>query len=120
MGPFREMLSESGISEQKWRVLRVVDETGPVAQAKIAEAACLMLPSLTRILKAMEQEGFLTREVSENDRRTTMVSITEKGRKLIAQHSRKNKDIVNKLESDFGKERLEQLLDLLEELRELP
>ena len=120
MGPFREMLSESGISEQKWRVLRVVDESGPVAQARIAEAACLMLPSLTRILKSMEQDGYLSREIAENDRRTTMVSLTDKGRALIAQHSRKSKEIAENLARDFGRERLDKLLDLLEELRELP
>ena len=45
MGPIREMLTKSGISEQKWRVLRVLDEMGPVEQTAIAEAACLLLPS---------------------------------------------------------------------------
>ena len=119
MGPFREMLSESGISEQKWRVMRVVDESEPVAQARIAEAACLMLPSLTRILKSMEQEGYLAREVSESDRRTTMVSLTKKGRGLIAQHSGKSKEIAENLAETYGRERLDHLLDLLDELHEL-
>ena len=30
MEPVREILAHSNISEQKWRVLRVVDEAGPV------------------------------------------------------------------------------------------
>lgn len=120
MGPFREMLAVSGISEQKWRVLRVVHEREPVAQARIAEEACLMLPSLTRILKAMEQDGLLTRETSESDRRTTLVNLTEKGHALIAEHSQQSAHIAEKLAEDFGRERLEELLDLLEDLRRLP
>lgn len=120
MGPFREMLSASGISEQKWRVLRVVHEREPVAQARIAEEACLMLPSLTRILKAMEQDGMLTRATSEDDRRATLVRLTDKGHALIAQHSQRSAEIAEKLAEDFGRDRLEELLDLLEDLRRLP
>ena len=120
MGPYREMLAASGISEQKWRVLRVVDEQGPITQARIAEAACLMLPSLTRILKAMEDDRLLTRETSAEDRRATMVDLTDNGRALIAQHSLQGKEITKNLADTFGQERLDQLLDLLEELRKLP
>jgi len=120
MGQYREMLAASGISEQKWRVLRVVDEQGPITQARIAEAACLMLPSLTRILKAMEDDRLLTRETSAEDRRATMVDLTDNGRALIAQHSLQGKEIAKNLADTFGQERLDQLLDLLEELRKLP
>ncbi len=45
MQPIREMLSKSGISEQKWRVLRVVAESGPMDQTVLADRACLLLPS---------------------------------------------------------------------------
>ncbi|MDG2340323.1 MAG: homoprotocatechuate degradation operon regulator HpaR [Paracoccaceae bacterium] len=117
MEPYRTMLHASNISEQKWRVLRVVHEMGPVGQARIAEAACLMMPSLTRILKSMEQDDLLSRENDAQDRRTTLVSITEKGRHLIAEHSSKSAEITTKLADQFGQERLDTLLDLLEDLR---
>lgn len=120
MGPFRAMLSESGISEQKWRVLRVVDELQPIAQARIAEEACLMLPSLTRILKSLEDDGLLSRKTAAEDRRTTLVSLTEQGHALIKQHSAQSKEIVAYLENEFGQDKLNQLLDLLEDLRKLP
>ena len=55
MGPIREILNESGISEQKFRVLRVVEESGPMEQTALAQQACLLLPSLTRMLRAMEE-----------------------------------------------------------------
>ena len=62
MGPIREILNESGISEQKFRVLRVVEESGPMEQTALAQQACLLLPSLTRMLRAMEEEGLLKAE----------------------------------------------------------
>ncbi len=50
MRPIREMLQRSGITEQQWRVLRVLEETPDIEQSQIADQACILLPSLTRIL----------------------------------------------------------------------
>lgn len=117
MGPIREMLQKSGVSEQQWRVLRVLDELGEVEQSAIAEAACLQLPSLTRILKTLEGQGRVTRRTDETDRRRTLVRITDEGRVLILQHLDDNAAIFARLERRFGRARLDTLLDLLEELR---
>lgn len=119
MGPIRDMLQKSGISEQQWRVLRVLDETGEIEQSAIASAACLQLPSLTRMLRAMEGEELIARRTDHADRRRTLVSITEKGRKLILDHLPDNAAIFSKLEAEFGAQNLKQLLDLLEELRRI-
>jgi len=119
MEPVREMLANSQISEQKWRILRVVEESGPVEQTVIAEHACLLLPSLTRILRALETENLLTRAASQQDRRKTMVSISEKGRELIARHAAESNAIFATLEAQFGTKKLNTLLDLLEDLQSL-
>jgi homoprotocatechuate degradation regulator HpaR len=118
MAPIRVMLSESGISEQKWRVIRVLAEAGPLEQTALAERACLLLPSLTRMLRAMESEGLLTRAPDARDGRKSIVSITEKGRSVITDHAPFSQEIFKDLETRFGAERLEQLLDLLEDLTE--
>ncbi|MDJ0933277.1 homoprotocatechuate degradation operon regulator HpaR [Breoghania sp.] len=117
MGPIREMLAKSGISEQKWRVLRVLDEMGPVEQTAIAEAACLLLPSLTRILSSMEGDGYLLRRPDAHDRRKSIVELTDGGRELIARHAEESHEIMSRLERRFGQENVAQLLDLLDDLR---
>lgn len=119
MGPIREMLASSGINEQKWRVLRVVDEQGPMEQTAIAQAACLLLPSLTRILRTMEEEGLLSRAEGTLDRRKSIVTITDAGRAVIQQHSATSGQLLSKLEQRFGAEKLNRLLDLLDDLRRL-
>ena len=35
MTPIRAMLAEAGITEQQWRVLRVLDEFGPLEASKV-------------------------------------------------------------------------------------
>ncbi len=119
MAPIREMLATSNINEQKWRVLRVLQERGPSELTLVAKQACLLLPSLTRIIRAMEQEGLITRQTDLEDRRKAIAAITPAGAKLIRDHSQQSSAILTRLERDFGPERLETLLDLLESLQKL-
>jgi homoprotocatechuate degradation regulator HpaR len=118
MAPIREMLAESPVNEQKWRVLRVLAESGPLEQKAIAAEACLLLPSLSRILQTMEADEFVRRESDSEDRRRTIVSITRAGRAVISAHAAQSNAILQRLEDRFGKERLETLLALLEDLRQ--
>ena len=117
MEPIRDMLHSSGISEQKWRILRVLDEAGPLEQTVIAQSCCLMVSSLTRLLTAMQAEGLLTRADDERDRRKTIVSVTEAGRRLIHSHADQSRAIFATLETRYGADRLETLLDLLEDMQ---
>ncbi|PWE27963.1 homoprotocatechuate degradation operon regulator HpaR [Pararhodobacter marinus] len=116
MGPVREMLADSGINEQKWRVLRVLDESGPLDQSLLAEKSCLQLPSLTRILRAMEEQGLVTRAMDPADRRRSIVSISEAGHTVIQDRADANRRLFDRLEAAYGKERMETLLDMLEDL----
>ncbi len=117
MGPIRDMLATSGVNEQKWRVLRVVQERGPLELTHVAREACLLLPSLTRIVRAMEDEGLILRTTPQEDRRKTVVAITNSGRALIRAHAGASQAIFDQLAQDFGPENLETLLDLLEKLQ---
>ncbi|MCY0093728.1 homoprotocatechuate degradation operon regulator HpaR [Hoeflea ulvae] len=119
MVPIREMLQQSGISEQQWRILRVVDEAGEMEQTAIAQAACLQLPSLTRILRTMDGDGLVARKTDAADRRRTLVSVTATGKVLIARHRARNAQIFSTIEAEFGRQKLDLLLDLLDELQRI-
>ena len=119
MVPIREMLQQSGLSEQQWRVLRVVDEAGKIEQTAIAQAACLQLPSLTRILRSMEADGLVFRQTDPADRRRTLVSLTPDGEAVIRRHLSRNAEIFTTIETEFGREKLDLLLDLLAELQDI-
>jgi homoprotocatechuate degradation regulator HpaR len=117
MGPIREMLASSGVNEQKWRVLRVLQEQGPMELTQLAHQACLLLPSLTRMIRPMEQDGLILRAVPERDRRRVVVAITEDGLALIRAHAPDSAEVFARIEQEFGRDRLEALLDLLEALQ---
>lgn len=119
MGPLRDMLSTSGVNEQKWRVLRVLQEKGPLELSQVAAEAVLLLSSLTRMIGPMVDEGLISRMTPPEDRRKTVVAITPAGLTLVNAHAGQSAAILGRIEAEFGRDRLEQLLDLLEDLQKL-
>ena len=119
MGPLRDMLSTSGVNEQKWRVLRVLQEKGPLELSQVAAEAVLLLSSLTRMVGPMVDEGLITRMTPPEDRRKTVVAITPAGLALVNAHAGQSAAILGRIEAEFGSDRLERLLDLLEDLQKL-
>ncbi|MFK8077428.1 MAG: homoprotocatechuate degradation operon regulator HpaR [Granulosicoccus sp.] len=119
MAPIREMLSETGITEQQWRVLRVLSESGALDASKLADRACLLLPSLTRIVQAMLDKGLVTRTEDKKDRRRQLIKITAKGRKIILDNQARSREISDAFVTVLGKRRYEDLLDSLQALDEI-
>ncbi len=113
------MLADAGVTEQQWRVLRVLDEEGPMDPTSIAERAVLLLPSLTRILQKLEDKGFVTRERDDSDRRRQIIRATQAGRNVIAANMDTSRRILTDLREKLGDERHETLIELLNELTAL-
>jgi homoprotocatechuate degradation regulator HpaR len=116
MGPIRAMLADAGVTEQQWRVLRVLQESGPLEPTRISERACLLLPSLTRILQKLEFKALIERQPDRSDKRKQIVRITSQGEALIDANSEMSTMLVEQLRIQMGPDRYEALLDLLNEL----
>lgn len=119
MGPIREMLSNSGLTEQQWRILRVLDELGPLDSTKLSENASLLLPSQTRIVQTLVEKGLVTRQADPSDRRRQTVAITSSGQQVILDNLDEAQRIAAHIETVLGKENVDRLLDILEEFDRL-
>lgn len=119
MEPIRAMLADVGVTEQQWRVLRVLNEGGTLDPTEIAERSCLLLPSLTRILQTLEGKSLITRQPHPTDRRKQLVTIAEGGRQLISDNMKESQRLNEWLLDNFGQDKLDDLLDLLNELNAL-
>jgi homoprotocatechuate degradation regulator HpaR len=118
MAPIREMLAASGVNEQKWRILRVLDERGPLELTLLGHEAVLLLPSLTRMIRAMAEEGLVVRTTPDADRRKAVVTITAAGQGVIMGHAVASRAVFARLAAAYGPEKLEMLLDLLDDLQQ--
>lgn len=116
MSPIREMLSVTGITEQQWRVLRVLEEFGRMDTKTLADRSSLLLPSLTRIVATMREKGLVTQTRDDKDRRRQFIEITNAGQAIIDDHSLQAADIVAFFKKKLGHDDYETLLDLLTRL----
>ncbi|MCG2595639.1 homoprotocatechuate degradation operon regulator HpaR [Ramlibacter sp. XY19] len=119
MAHTRPSLREHGLSDQQWRVLRVLGEHGAVETGRVASEAYILGPSLTGVLARMERDGLIQRERDPADQRRTVVEATAKGRKMVARLSDTIETHYQWLEQSLGKQKLAQLYELLDQLIDL-
>ena len=115
----RPRLREHGLSDQQWRVLRVLGEHGTVETGRVAREAFILGPSLTGVLARMERDGLIRRERDPADQRRTVIEATAKGRRLVDKLSSTVEAHYQWMEKTLGKQKLEQLYVLLDELIEM-
>jgi homoprotocatechuate degradation regulator HpaR len=119
MAHTRPRLREHALSDQQWRVLRVLGEHGVVETGKVAREAFILGPSLTGVLSRMERDGLIRRARDPADQRRTVVEATDKGMQLVNALSQTIEAHYAWMEQSLGKQNLSQLYDLLDKVIEL-
>lgn len=114
MARARPGLREHGLSDQQWRVLRVLGEHGVVETGRVAREAFILGPSLTGVLARMERDGLIRRARDPADQRRSVVAATAKGRRLVEKLSRSVEAHYAWMEKSLGKQKLAQLYELLD------
>ena len=116
MAHTRPALREHALSDQQWRVLRVLGEHGTVETGRVAREAFILGPSLTGVLSRMERDGLVGRERDPTDQRRTVVKATGKGKLLVRKLSVTIEAHYQQMEAVLGKQKLAQLYVLLDAL----
>jgi homoprotocatechuate degradation regulator HpaR len=123
MAHTRPSLREHGLSDQQWRVLRVLGEhahcTEGVETGRVAKEAFLLGPSLTGVLTRMERAGLIARSRCAQDARRTVVRATPLGLSKVVQLSQAIEAHYEWMESELGKHKLAQLYQLLDTVIQL-
>ena len=118
MERFRAMLRHNGLTEQQWRVIRVLAEREALEVSQLAAHSFLLPPSLSRILKFLSKKRLIRRRAVDDDQRRFEVSLTAAGRRLFRQVAPSSEAIYRDLEQAFGEQRLEQLYTLLSDFEQ--
>ena len=82
MPRFRKIFNDFGITEQQWRVLRVLWELDAVTLNRLAELTLIPAPSLVGIVDRLELAHLVNRQRSEADRRKVNIVLTTQGAAL--------------------------------------
>jgi homoprotocatechuate degradation regulator HpaR len=115
---FRPILNAHGVTEQQWRILRTLMDTGPLEPRQVCEVCCISSPSLAGILARMDDLGFVTRQRLDHDQRRLLVSLTPKSRALCKAMAPEIDAMYQQLEARIGTEFTERFYATLDELIE--
>ena len=118
---FRPVLNAHGITEQQWRIVRLLLEAPALEPRQIGELCAISSPSMAGVLERMEQAGYITRRRVEHDQRRVLVSLTAKSRGLAAAMAPEIDATYRRIEKSLGRElsvRLYETLDFV--LEKLP
>jgi len=110
MEQFRPLIHKYDISEQQWRVLRVLYELGPLPASILATHACILPPSLTRMIKALHGRGLLDVDKDREDGRRSIVKLTTQGRAFLQDAAPDGAAVYRRIEELVGAEQIEKLL----------
>ncbi|MDD1012737.1 homoprotocatechuate degradation operon regulator HpaR [Pseudomonas rubra] len=119
MGFFRPSLNQHGLTEQQWRVIRILRQQGEMEIYRLAELACILKPSMTGVLVRMEAAGLVSRRKAEHDQRRVLVNLAHKGEETFASMSQCMEGNYQRIQEQFGEQKLQVLLGLLEELKQV-
>ncbi|MAR18225.1 MAG: hypothetical protein CML44_02520 [Rhodobacteraceae bacterium] len=116
MPPYRDLFQEFGVTEQQWRVLRVLWEQKHLTSAQISNLTLLPSPSLVGILDRLERKDLVKRLRSTSDRREINITITNLGRELQSKVMPKVKLIQDQTREKLSPTEWKQINNILKKL----
>ncbi|MEJ5282255.1 homoprotocatechuate degradation operon regulator HpaR [Pseudomonas sp. C 49-2] len=119
MSFFRPSLNEHGLTEQQWRIIRILEQYGELEIYQLAELACILKPSMTGVLVRMEAAGMVHRRKAEQDQRRVLVTLADKGKASFESMSQCMEANYQRLQDQLGEEKLQTLLGLLDDLKNI-
>ncbi|WP_437882220.1 homoprotocatechuate degradation operon regulator HpaR [Pseudomonas sp. LRF_L74] len=114
---FRPQLNLHGLTEQQWRVIRILRQHGELESHKLARLACILKPSMSGVLVRLERDGLVRRRKLAEDQRRVLVSLAEKGEQCFESMSVEMENNYRRIQQQLGPEKLLTLLELLQELK---
>lgn len=101
-------LAEAGyeMGVEQWRMLMILHHSELKNQQEIADNMGLDKTSLTRLLNAMEDKGFIVRVEDQRDKRNKLIYPTNKGRELREEVMPVISGVVGELEEQLNEQEL--------------
>jgi len=117
MARFRPHLARYNVTEPQWRIIRAVAGENETDATELSRRCCILMPSLSRILKTLERDGIISRKRTAGDGRRQIVKLTAKGSRLFAKMAPESEKIYAAIEADFGVEDTAKLVETMKSLR---
>ncbi|MDA8047085.1 MAG: MarR family transcriptional regulator [Actinomycetota bacterium] len=104
---------DADVTLAQYRTLLVLSARGPQRVAQLAEATMVSPPNATRICSRLSGKGLVRRSRSPADRRSVRVSLTARGREVVARVSEARRTELGRVIAGIPEAGREQLIDAL-------
>ncbi|WP_417736777.1 MarR family winged helix-turn-helix transcriptional regulator [Rosistilla oblonga] len=102
----------------QYNLLRILDmEDRPLTCGEIGDRLVQIVPAVTALVDRLLRRDLVTRERSEEDRRTVYVAITDAGRKLVRPASEELREFEDNLINGLKQKEQKELIRLLQLVR---
>ena len=113
--------SDTGLSPSLTAALATVERHGPLTPSELAARERVQRPTVTRLVFRLEEAGLIARAADPTDGRSSLISVTPAGRRLLAAgRTRKDAFLSERLDALGADDRatLERAAALLEGMLE--
>lgn len=115
---FTRLFREHGLTSSQYNILRILRGAAePLSCQEIASRTVTVVPGLTGLIDRLEEAGLVKRVRSVDDRRKIFVSITAKGKKLLAKIDQPLMELHMGIVGHMNEEELHRLNNVLTKLR---
>lgn len=112
------VVRESDYSLAQIHTLEVLGNYGATNMKTLAQRLGITTGTLTVQVEKLVKQGLVTRQYSEDDRRSITVALTEAGQEVHEQHNGLHLSLTEELTKDFAEDERKVLAELLNRLNQ--
>lgn len=102
-----------------WEVANEQCEGRDIISSELARRIGITRSAVSQIVAKLEKNGIVKRVGSEYDRKIAYIRLTDEAKETFLQQARQANEFADRVLAEFGKERLDKLLDESREFSEL-
>jgi len=114
---FNKSVRDFGLSSEQYGVLKLVSESEKLTPTQIAELLNRDKATITRIIKALSQKGFITKKNINN--RSFYIELTAQGREILEKTNKIALEYHQMILEQIGEDDIKHMLNTLKKIREL-
>jgi DNA-binding MarR family transcriptional regulator len=103
---FQTIMKDCPVSRTQLELLFTIKHLQPISFKHLAKQLYLTPGAVSQLADSLLQDGFITREIDPNDRRTQSLSLSEKGEGVLTDIEKRQKKIMEQVMQDLTTEEL--------------
>lgn len=111
-------LADIALTREQWSIMAVLWKKDGLTQQMIADKTYRDRPGTTRLLDNLEKEGYVERRPHESDRRTKLIFLTSKGKKIESEVVKALNDTIQTVTKNVSNHQIETLRNTFEQINQ--